>query len=191
MNVQHRSQLPSWWAARSCDEERFMLYRCMSCMFVCMYAYSDSVIQRILQLYGVIHETRIVPRPRQPYSTIHRDTALYEHTSIHRHTVYIVIHHPSGLATPSRSSRPSQACSSPPMRASRRSSAMPTRSCRPMQPLLRPSGVPRASSEAARKAASRPRIRTDARQVHRFGKRQGVRRSDARGEGQAHEDDEA
>ena len=37
---------------------------------------------------------------------------------------------PAGLATPSRSSRPSQACSSPPMRASRRSSAMPTRSCR-------------------------------------------------------------
>ena len=73
---------------RSCDEERFMLYRCMSCMFVCMYAYSDSVIQRILQLYGVIHETRIVPRPRHPYSAIHRDTALYEHTSIHRHTLY-------------------------------------------------------------------------------------------------------
>ena len=46
-------------------------------------------------------------------------------------------------------------------------------------------------SEAARKAACRPRIRTDARQVHRFEKRQGVRRSDARGEGQAHEDDEA
>ena len=80
----------------------FSLYiRCICCM---MYAYREGVIHRIIQLYGVIHETRIVSRPYIPIAAIHRDTAMYEHTVPYIHTASYSIHvKVIGLAAPSRS----------------------------------------------------------------------------------------
>ena len=63
---------------------------------VCFAPYRERLIQRILQLYGAIHATRIVTPCSRHHTAIQRYTALYAHTAIHRYTLYSPMQHPSG-----------------------------------------------------------------------------------------------
>ena len=82
---------------------------------VCFAPYRERLIQRILQLYGAIHATRIVTPCSRHQTAIQRYTALYAHTAIHRYTLYSPMQHPSGPRTPLAADR--RLHSPPPSRA--------------------------------------------------------------------------